>query len=147
MWSKLQNLKAESDLPWCVMGDYNEALWSFEHLSVTPINENQMIAFHDVIETCELVDLGFQGCPFTFDNNQRGCRNVEVRLDQAVADNRWRNIFTAKKLIHKVSPCSDHLPIVLKCEPDEEKIFKPKIRCCEILWERDASLPKRIAME
>lgn len=52
MWSKLQNLKAESNLPWCVMGDCNEALWSFEHLSVTPINENQMMTFHDVLETC-----------------------------------------------------------------------------------------------
>lgn len=29
MWTALQNLKAESDLPWCVTGDFNEALWSF----------------------------------------------------------------------------------------------------------------------
>ena len=93
------------------------------------------------------MDLGFQGCPFTFGNKQRGCRNVKVQLDRAIADNKRRDIFTIAKLIHEASPCSDNLPFVLTREVDGEKIFKPKIRCCEILWERDASLPERIAME
>jgi hypothetical protein len=26
MWSLLQSLKTQSDLPWCVMGDFNEAM-------------------------------------------------------------------------------------------------------------------------
>lgn len=34
---------------------------------------------------------------------------------------------------------------MLKCEKDEEKIFRPCYRRYEILWERDGSLPERVA--
>jgi hypothetical protein len=33
MWSTLQNLKTWYDLPWCVLGDFNECMWPFEHMS------------------------------------------------------------------------------------------------------------------
>jgi hypothetical protein len=33
MWAKIQELKSRSALPWCLMGDFNEAMWSFEHYS------------------------------------------------------------------------------------------------------------------
>jgi hypothetical protein len=93
MWSLLQNLKKESDLPWCVLGDFNEAMWSFEHFSFSQRSESQMLAFRDTLEICGLVDLGFNGLPYTYDNKRKGRQNVRVRLDRVVADNQWRNIF------------------------------------------------------
>lgn len=72
MWDLLSGLKPRSDLPWCVLGDFNEAMWSFEHFSVTQRSESQMIAFREVLEMCELVDLGFSGLPFTYDNKRAG---------------------------------------------------------------------------
>ena len=36
MWSLLENLSAQSDLPWLVVGDFNECMWDFEHFSMTP---------------------------------------------------------------------------------------------------------------
>ena len=68
MWSALQNLKTVIDRPWLVVGDFNEALWNFEHMSATPRPEAQMVAFRDALEICGLVDLGFIGVPFTYDN-------------------------------------------------------------------------------
>lgn len=68
MWAKLQGLKSVCDSPWLVIGDFNEALWDFEHLSATPRPEQQMVAFRDTLEVCGLVDLGFMGIPFTYDN-------------------------------------------------------------------------------
>jgi hypothetical protein len=93
MWAKIQELKSRSALPWCLMGDFNEAMWSFEHLSATPRPEGQMLAFRDTLEVCELVDLGLSGYAYTYDNRRKGRANVQVRLDRAVADNSWRNIF------------------------------------------------------
>lgn len=72
MWEKLQCLKNTSDLPWLVVGDFNEAMWDFEHFSATPRGEPQMIAFRDALEVCELVDLGFVGVPYTYDNKRGG---------------------------------------------------------------------------
>jgi hypothetical protein len=94
MWNLMRKLKMQSGLPWCVLGDFNEAMWSFEHFSASKQPESQMLAFRDVLETCELVNLGFTGLPYTFDNKRQGSKNVKVRLDRVVADNQWRNLFS-----------------------------------------------------
>jgi hypothetical protein len=46
---KLRNLKSTSNLPWLVMGDFNEALWQEEQISSTPRLINQMEAVMDVL--------------------------------------------------------------------------------------------------
>ena len=92
MWDALCALRATSDLPWFLMGDFNEALWQHEHLSFCPRPESQMTAFRDTLLLCELKDLSFSGLPFTYDNRRSGRANVRVRLDRALADDRWRDI-------------------------------------------------------
>ena len=89
--------------------------------------------------------LGFSGLPFTYDNKQRGRKNVRVRLDRAVADNRWRDIFGEARVVHKVSPCSDHCPLMLQCVKEETNHVRTNFRRYETFWERDESLPERVA--
>lgn len=48
-----------------------------------------MVAFRDALEVCQLVDLGFSGVPFTYDNKRHGAANVKIRLDRAVATAAW----------------------------------------------------------
>ncbi|XBJ07688.1 hypothetical protein VPH35_013157 [Triticum aestivum] len=143
MWDTLQGLKAVSDLPWLVIGDFNEAMWGFEHFSITPRPEQQMIAFRDALMFCELVDLGFVGVPYTYDNMRSGRANVRVRLDRAVASNSWRNLYAFHTVHHLASPSSDHVPLLLKGEADQ-LVPKATGRRYEIFWERDASLPEVI---
>jgi hypothetical protein len=66
MWDTLRNLKTVSNLPWLIMGDFNEALWQEEHLSCSPRSVHQMEAFRDVLFYCNLTDLGFSGVPYTY---------------------------------------------------------------------------------
>lgn len=63
MWSALCDLKASSSLPWFVVGDFNEALWQYEHLSASPRPESQMAAFRDALMVYELKDLVSRGYP------------------------------------------------------------------------------------
>ena len=72
MWDHLVRLKGVSDLPWVVCGDFNEALWQHEHFLRTSRGESQMEAFRDTLFVCELIDLGFSGAPYTYDNGQLG---------------------------------------------------------------------------
>jgi hypothetical protein len=51
MWETIHNLKTASNLPWLVVGDFNEALWPEEHLSCTPKATNQMDAFRELLLT------------------------------------------------------------------------------------------------
>jgi hypothetical protein len=145
MWDKLRALKPRSDQPWCVIGDFNEAMWPFEHFSATPRSESQMRIFRETLEVCELVDLGFSGRAYTYDNKRSGNANVQVRLDRAVADNSWRNIFAEAKVVHKVTPCSDHCAIILECIEEVVQGPRPARKYYEVMWERDPSLPERVA--
>jgi hypothetical protein len=87
-------LKDTSTLPWFAVGDFNEALWQHEHLSICPRPENRMAAFRDALMVCELKDLGFEGLPFTYDNRRSAREDVKVCLDRGLADDRWRDIFS-----------------------------------------------------
>jgi hypothetical protein len=85
MWNTLRDLKTRSNLPWLLVGDFNEALWQEEHMSVNPTAVNQMEAFREVLFDCNLSDLGFAGVPYTDNNKRSGKANMRVRLDPAVA--------------------------------------------------------------
>jgi endonuclease/exonuclease/phosphatase family metal-dependent hydrolase len=41
MWALLSALRATSSLPWIVLGDFNEALWQYEHFSACRRPESQ----------------------------------------------------------------------------------------------------------
>ncbi|XP_073368034.1 uncharacterized protein [Aegilops tauschii subsp. strangulata] len=132
-------------MPWVVVGDFNEAMWSFEHFSDTPRSAGQMLDFRDVLEVCGLGDLGFAGLPYTFDNRRGGRANVKVRLDYAVANNMWRDVFAHARVEHLVAPSSDHLPILLRCALEEtSQATGRRCRQYEVMWERDPSLPEVI---
>jgi exonuclease III len=145
MWSALCALRATSDLPWFLVGDFNEALWQHEHFSICPRPESQMSAFRDAVLLCELKDLGFSGLPFTYDNRRSGRANVKVRLDRALADDRWRDIFTDVSVVHLVSPCSDHCPLLVKLARETGPRPLRKHKRYEIMWERENALPEVIA--
>jgi hypothetical protein len=80
MWSALCALRATFDLPWFLVGDFNEALWQHEHFLICLRAGAQMSAFRDAVSLCELKDLGFSGLPFTYDNGRSERANVKVRL-------------------------------------------------------------------
>lgn len=133
-----------SDLPWLVVGDCNEAMWSFEHFSYTPRPEQQMVDFRDTLEICELVDLSFVGVPYTYDNKRGGSANVKVRLDRAMATNEWRDIFGAVVVKHLTTSCSDHCPLLIIWEPETTRPAM-KTRWYEVMWQREHSLPEVIS--
>jgi hypothetical protein len=145
MWDTIRDLKTQSDLPWLLMGDFNEVLWQEEHLSQHQRPVNQMEAFREVLFDCNLSDLGFAGVPYTYDNRRQGRANVKVRLDRALACPRWRDIFADSQVQHLTSPVSDHCPVLLNIMREERVANRQQRRQYEIFWEREADLPERVA--
>ncbi|CAN6223792.1 unnamed protein product [Urochloa humidicola] len=99
-----------------------------------------MAIFRDCLGDCDLMDLGFVGLPFTSDNGRSGEANVKVRLDRAVADTGWRDMFPEATLHHLVSSRSDHCPLFLEIRKESWERHKPRIFRYEIMWERLESL-------
>lgn len=145
MWSLMQDLCAKSDLPWLVVGDFNECMWAFEHFSLTARAPGQMQFFREVLETCNLADLGFSGVPFTYDNKRIGNANVTVRLDRALASPAWRNLFDLPYVRHLTSPYSDHVLVHVSSEIYVDRAVKPRLRQYEVMWECEPALQDVIA--
>jgi hypothetical protein len=140
MWNKIKSIKASSSLPWLMIGDFNEAMWQEEHFSRTKRSERLMLDFREVLSHCDLYDIGFAGTPWTFDNKQKGDRNVKVRLDRAVASPAWSALFPDLRIRHLISPRSDHCPLLLTTDPGLVKRPTQPIRRYEVMWEREPSL-------
>ena len=105
-----------------------------------------MVAFRDCLQVCELKDLRFSGLPFTYDNKIVGKSNVHVCLDRALADNSWRDIYAESVVVHLVSPCSDHCPILLTMEKETRPTFQGRCLRYEIFWEWDPAMKEVIDM-
>jgi hypothetical protein len=45
------------------MGDFNEVMWDFEHISLRRRPARQMIDFREVLSHYDLPDIGFVGLP------------------------------------------------------------------------------------
>jgi len=68
MWDLLRRLRAVGPEPWMLIGDFNEAMWQYEHFTETPRPERQMMDFREALSHCHLHDLGFSGIPWTYNN-------------------------------------------------------------------------------
>jgi hypothetical protein len=100
--------------------------------------------FRDILDHCEVHDLGFIGVLWTFNNNQHGLRNVKVRLDRVVATSSWSGWFLGVCVRHLITSRSDHLPILLDMDRDGESKRNSHISRYEVMWEHEQSLMDEI---
>ncbi|KAL5791779.1 hypothetical protein ACOSP7_000373 [Xanthoceras sorbifolium] len=59
-----------SGLPWIIGGDFNEILRSEEKLGGLVRSHRAMDSFREVVDDCNLIDMGFKGSLFTWSNRQ-----------------------------------------------------------------------------
>ncbi|XP_071685251.1 uncharacterized protein [Lolium perenne] len=114
-WKLLRNLHAQSELPWMVLGDFNEILFAGEKEGGPAQAQGAMEAFRRTLEQCELADLGFVGDPFMWRNNWHLADGyIRERLDRAVANAAWRCLFPLYRVINGDPRHSDHRPIIVE---------------------------------
>jgi hypothetical protein len=107
-WDKIRELKNNSQLPWVILGDFNELLYSHEKEGGNPRPQRCMQAFRDCLVDCSLEDMGFSGDSFTW---KRG--KIRERLDRAVSNGSWTAMHPGAVVQHLGYIKSDHRPILL----------------------------------
>lgn len=119
-WILLKHLKSRYLASWLCIGDYNEILALAERQGRLPKPQNPMQLFRTTLLQCGLVDLGFVGSIFTWNNGREGDAFVQERLDRACATVDWREMFSHGKVTHLTASYSDHIPILLTTqEPNQ----------------------------
>lgn len=102
------------DVPWLVIGDVNEILYSFEKDGGNDRPTHFMQDFRDALEDCNLPDHGFTGDKFTW---HRGL--IRERLDRALKNEGWSLKFPNANLEHLKYYRSDHRSILMNVLKEE----------------------------
>jgi hypothetical protein len=141
-WDHLVNFASTHNVPWVVAGDFNDILSSHEKLSSTPANSRRMNVFHNCLDACNLLDLGFNGPRFTW-TNKRDRGLVMERLDQFFCNPSWQTMFVKSIVLHLPRVHSDHTPILLDTEPIQHQ-FGNRPFHFETIWLTDPSFPNLV---
>lgn len=73
--------------------------------------ERQMVGFRSVVEHCNFIDLGYSGNKFRWFTTKRG--GIKVRLDRALGNQNWVDLFPRFTVKHLNKSTSDHVPLLI----------------------------------
>ena len=124
-WDRLRFLRAQWNGPWICAGDFNETLYADEHLGARERCESQMSLFRECLHDCGLSDMGFVGPKFTWSNKQDDGRNVKVRLDCAVANADFVQLFEDYRVENVITTSSDHYALYVSLKRESFSMHRP----------------------
>lgn len=107
---------------WILMGDYNEILEGEEHsgFADSPRIPLGMRDFQEVVNMCQLTDMGYQGPRYTW-CNKREEGVICKKLDRVLVNEDWINNSGAY-CVFESGGCSDHL----RCRIHLKRVEAPK---------------------
>jgi hypothetical protein len=133
-WNFLRQLSQTSQLPWCIIGDFNDILSSDEKKGRTNRPDWLINGFRDAVVDAGLLDIEMSGYPFTWFKSLGTARAVEEKLDRALANEVWCNMFIHAKLECLTTTASDHYPLLLSWEHQHTQNKPPKQFKFENSW-------------
>lgn len=115
---------SRSFFPLCLVGDFNSILMSCEKMGGNNKKNKNMNNFRRMVQSADLVNLGYCGPAFTWSNNQQQGSLIMQRLDRALASTAWTALFPSAAVYHLPRFNSDHHPILLHTAPPPLRIKK-----------------------
>ncbi|XP_074347296.1 uncharacterized protein LOC141686140 [Apium graveolens] len=125
-WDMICRLSKASSLPWCILGDFNDLLYSSDNQGIHPHPGSLIEGFRKALEESMLSEIDLEGGLFTWEEGKGSNDWVQERLDRVFATREWWLKFPLCKLSVITDPVSDHEPIFM--EFTETTITKRKFR-------------------
>lgn len=140
LWNNLATVANTHNLPWIIASDFNELLSNDEKLGGRPISLYRANLFKDCLDTCNMVDLGFQGPRYTWTNKHGLSSFIQERLDRFFANPGWCVLYLEARVTHLPRCSSDHYPVLLELEPQSSLRLNRPFKF-QSFWLSDNSLP------
>ncbi|GLT85698.1 hypothetical protein SLE2022_038790 [Rubroshorea leprosula] len=128
MWSRMLNLRRPPSIPWLIMGDLNLVGECSDKKGKRPPLAIDRRIYEELICVGSLREIAFRGSKYTW---VRG--NIRERLDRALINDGWGQLFPNAQLFHCARIGSDHCPLVL-CLKAIPAIIKKQFRY-ELKWQ------------
>ncbi|KAH7836340.1 hypothetical protein Vadar_000082 [Vaccinium darrowii] len=97
-----------------MVGDFNCILSNEEKDGGQDKETWELNDFCNSIDNNDLIDIGFVGFPFAWNNKRHGRANIRQRLDRAIVNPQWRMKFPNGTLLHLPPGGSDHCPVLVR---------------------------------
>lgn len=96
VWDDLARLAETTSEAWVILGDFNSILAEHERRGGSSnFSIRGMQSFRRMMQECDLLDMGFQGSPFTWKHG-----NLFQRLDRVLCNLQWRMRFQSAIVVH-----------------------------------------------
>ncbi|GJR25236.1 hypothetical protein Tco_1101468 [Tanacetum coccineum] len=114
LWRSLSKHKVYvRDRPWCILGDFNVALFMEDSTTGGSSIDIAMRDFRDCVEDIEVMDVQRTGLNFTWSQKPKGNNGILKKLDWVMANLSFIDQFVGAHAIFKPYRLSDHSPLVL----------------------------------
>lgn len=134
-WNFIQNTKNNFNCPWMLLGDLNFILDSSEKVGGQSVDQNQIDFAKNLVECAGLQEVAFSGNPFTWSNWRKGNSIIIERLDRALGNSMWFDLYPNCHMFNLAPIASDHSPILVTTSRENNPTKKPsKFNKC---WLRD----------
>lgn len=75
-------------------GDFNDIFNSSKKIGGRPMKLARSSKIWNYVNKCNLIDIGFKGCKFTWSNHRRRKKGLIIeRLDRVFANEKWLQTF------------------------------------------------------
>lgn len=96
VWDFIEQLSITSQLPWCIVGDFNDLLYASDKEGCSDHPQYLMNGFRATIDESNMVKLPLTGGRFTQEKSKGTSRWVPERLARAFFNNNWCQLFPFK---------------------------------------------------
>ena len=107
-WELLHRIKEIAPGPWLCVGDFNEICCNREKVGGNMRSDVSIARFRRAIDDCNLMDFGNTKGEMTWYG-----RGVMERLDRALCNQEWIDLFPKSEVQTLDWLCSDHRPILV----------------------------------
>lgn len=123
VWKEISNLKDSTGSPWFLTGDFNEIVDNREKSGGVERAEGTFVAFRTFLSQNDLFDLKHSG-NFLSWRGRRNSHLVHCRLDRAISNTEWTELFPSCRSQYLKFEGSDHRPLLTFLDPTRKKGHK-----------------------
>jgi len=111
-WEHLKEMNTVVDMPWCIIGDFNELAAPNEKIGGQILSNYKYDRLNTFLNSIDAESIQVHGRLFTW-KKRIHTHLIYERLDRTIARQDWSSIYPDAFETHDSFTCSDHCPIIL----------------------------------
>ncbi|XP_044497608.1 uncharacterized protein LOC123219676 [Mangifera indica] len=116
LWKEIDRLSnGMGNKPWLIMGDFNAIRGPSEKIGGVSWGDTYSDDLNKCCEEANLEDLRYMGNQLTWSNCSEGHRRIACKLDRALVNEQWKDVFEESFAMFLNHSISDHSPCIVTC--------------------------------